>query len=119
MRNWGIVWLLGAAAAVHAQVPVEDGRARQDTLQRDQYKAGATYRELQQAEYASRQAEQDFRQADNDYQAAQARAEEFRKQYDLMKKKLDAAKSREAQLRKSYEAALNAVDADARKPAKK
>ncbi len=108
-----------AAVSGFAQAPVEDVRQRKDAILDGQQKAGAAYRELQQAGYASRQAEQDFRQADADYKSAQKRADELKRVADAAKKNLDAAKAREAKIRKSYDAALNSVDQNSRSPAPK
>lgn len=110
--------LMAAAVTCFAQAPVEDGRLRAEQLQRDQYKAGAAYREMQRAEQATRDAEHDYRQADAEHKAAQKRAEDTRRQADAAKKNLDAAKASEAHWRKAYDAALNAVDRDARPPKK-
>ena len=98
-----------ANAAAYAQAPIEDARQRQDTLQRDQQKAGAAYREMQQAQFAAKQAEQDFRQADADYKAAQTRADDLKHNADAAKKNLDAARAKAEQARKAYDAAVDAV----------
>lgn len=108
-----------AAVSGFAQAPVEDAPQRQDAILQGQQKAGVAYRELQQAGYAIKQAEQDFRQADADYKTAQKRAAALKRQADAAKKSLDAAKAREAKIRKSYDAALNAVDQNSRRPAPK
>lgn len=110
MRLLAATLLMMAAISNYAQAPVEDVRQRQDALQRAQQKAGAAYRELRQAEYEAKQAGQDYAQADADHKAAQKRADETRRQTDAAKKKLDAAKTKETQTRKSYDAAVNAVD---------
>ena len=103
--------LLGALAlATLAQAPAEDAREREDALQRGQQQTSAAYRELQQAEFETKRADQDFRQLDADAKAVQKRADELKRQADAAKKKLDAAKAKEAQARKSYDAALNALD---------
>ena len=83
--------LILALAATLAQAQAPD-----DALQRGQVKAGAAYRELQNAEFARKQAEDEYRQADASHKAAQT--------------KFDAAKAREAAARKTYEAAVEAVD---------
>lgn len=106
--------LMIATAASYAQAPVEDGRQRQDALQREQQKAGVAYREMRQAEFAAKQAAEDNRQADAEYRNAQKRADELKHQADAEKKKLDAAKAKEAQARKSYDTAVNAADRDSR-----
>jgi chromosome segregation ATPase len=111
--------LMTAAASSLAQAPVEDARLRQDALLQGQQKAGVAYRELQQAEYAARQAEQEYRQADADYKAAQKRADELKRLVDAAKKNLDAAKAKETSARKSYEAAVNAVDQSSQRPVRK
>ena len=110
MRLLAASLLITAAAAGQAQAPVEDVRQREDALQRGQQKAGATFHELQRAEFEVKQAGQDHRQADADYKAAQKRADELKRQADAAKKKLDAARAKEASARKSYDAAVNAVD---------
>ena len=94
--------LLGGFAV--AQSPAEDA------LLRGQQKAGAAFRDLQQAEYETKRAEQDYRPLDNDYKAAQKRAGDLKVQADAAKKKFDAATAKEAAARKIYDAAVNAVD---------
>jgi predicted nucleic acid-binding Zn-ribbon protein len=100
---------MAAAAASYAQAPVEDARQRQDTLQRDQQRAGAAYRALRQAEFETKQAAEDNRRADAEYRNAQKRTDELKGQADAASKKFDAARAREAQARKAYDAAVNAV----------
>ena len=119
MRLLILVLLTMANAAGHAQAPVEDARQRQDTLQRDQQKAGAAYREMQQAQFAAKRAEEDFRQADADYKAAQTRADELKRHADTAKKNLDAGQAKAEQARKSYEAAVNAVGGNSQPAQKK
>lgn len=111
--------LIFAAGASQAQAPVEDARERQDTLQRDQLKAGSAYREMRQAEFAAKQAQEDFWQADTAYKAAQKRADELKRHVDAEQKKLDAAKAKEAQARKIYDTAVNSADRDSRATATK
>lgn len=86
MRATVTMIVLCVALPVLAQAPVEDARPRQDALQRAQQKAGAAYRELQQAEFEAKQAAQDYRQADADHKAAQKRADELKRQADAAKK---------------------------------
>ncbi len=105
--------------AAFAQAPVEDARLNPQALQQEQQKAGMAYRELQQAGYEAKQAELEYRQADADYKGAQKRADEFKRHADAAKKNLDAAKAREEQARKSYAAAINAVDQSSRRPVPK
>ncbi len=110
--------LLAAAIPVAlAQAPVEDARLNQNALQQAQQKAGAAYRELQQSEYAAKQAAQDHRQADADFKSAQKRADELKRTADATKKNLDAAQAKEVAARKSYDAAVNAVDQSSPRPA--
>jgi hypothetical protein len=110
--------LIAVAAGAHAQAPVEDGRLRGEQLQRDQFKAGNAYREMNRAEQAVRDAEQDHRQAEAIQKDTQKRADEARHDAEAAKKKLEAAKLKEAQSRKAYDAAVNAVDRDANPPKK-
>ena len=87
-----------------AQTPDEDA------MRRGQQKAGAAFRDLQQAEYETKRVEQDYRQVEADHKAAQKRADDLKHQADAAKKKSDAAKAKEAAARKIYDAAVNAVD---------
>jgi hypothetical protein len=119
MRLFTAALLMTAAASGLAQAPVEDRRLRPDAILQGQQKASAAYREMQQAEYAAKQAEHEYRQADADYKAAQKRADELKRPADAAKKKFDAAKAKEATARKSYDAAVNAVDQSSRRPAQK
>ena len=119
MRLFLATVLIIAAVSSRAQAPVEDARQRQDAILHGQQTAGVAYRELQQAEFAAKQAEQDYLQADADYKTAQKRADEFKRLADAAKKNLEAAKAKEATARKSYDAAVNAVDQNWRKPAPK
>lgn len=117
MRSLIMVFLMAATPCL-AQAPVVTGRTSESQLQRDQFKAGNAYRDMQRAEQATRDAEQDFRQAESVHKDAQKRADEAKQQADAAKKKLDAAKAKEAQLRKAYDAAVNAVDRDVHPPKK-
>jgi predicted nucleic acid-binding Zn-ribbon protein len=119
MRLLILVLLTLANAVTYAQAPIEDARQRQDTLQRDQQKAGAAYREMQQAQFTAKQAEQDFRQADADYKAAQTRADELKRNADAAKKNLDAAHAKAEQARKNYDAAVDAVGRNSQRAQKK
>jgi Tfp pilus assembly protein PilX len=114
-----IAILMTLASGAYAQAPVEDGRLRGEQLQRDQFKAGNAYREMNRAEQAVRDAEQELRQAEAIQKDAQKRADEARRDAETARKKLDAAKLKEAQSRKAYDAAVNAVDRDANQPKKK
>ena len=110
MRTAVTLVAIGMALSALAQAPAEEARERDGALQRGQQKASAAYRELQQAECETKRAEQDFRQLDADAKALQKRADELKRQADAAKTKLGAAKAKDAQARKSYEAALDAVD---------
>jgi septal ring factor EnvC (AmiA/AmiB activator) len=98
------------AGLASAQAPVEDGRPRQDSILQSQQKASAAYREMQQAEQARKFAEQDVQRVELEYKAAQKRADDIKHQFDSANAQLTAAKAREAQARKQYDAALNVVD---------
>ena len=102
-----------AANFAAAQPPVDDA------LQRGQHKAGAAYSELQKAEFETRRAEQEYRQLDADHKATQKRADELKRQYDDAHKKFNAAKAKEAAARKTYDAAVDAVDRIGHPAAKK
>ena len=102
-----------------AQAPVEDARQRQDAILQGQQKTSAAYRELQQAEYAVKQAEQDYQRFETEYKTAQKRADDLKRPLDTAKKSLDAAKAKEVLARKSYDAAVNAVDQTSQKPLQK
>lgn len=96
-----------AAAPVLAQAPPEERRA---AVQQAQLRASAAYRELTEAQFQAKLAEQDYVNTQDAYRAAMQTAEEIKRELDKTKKALDAAKAREAQARKSYEAALDAVE---------
>ena len=119
MRLLAILLLTMATTAGYAQAPVDDTRQRRDTLQRDQQKAGAAYREMQQAEFAAKRADEDFRQADADYKAAQTRADELKRHADTAKKNLDTGHAKAEQARKSYDAAVDAVERNSQPAQKK
>ena len=97
---------LVATTAV-AQAPPEE---RSAAVQRAQLQASAAYRELGQAQYDLKLAEQDFLNTQDAYRAAAKTAEEIKGELNKTKSALDAAKSREEQARKAYEAALDAVE---------
>jgi septal ring factor EnvC (AmiA/AmiB activator) len=99
-----------------AQAPVQDAVSRDQAIQRSQQKAGAAYRELQQAQYDAKLAEQDVLNAQEAHRAAQKHAEEVKRQLDAASKALAAAKAKEAQTRKAYDAALGDVDRAFQKP---
>ena len=101
--------VLTLTATCFAQAPVETGRLSGEQLQRDQFKAGSAYSEMQRAEEAAKQ-------ADAMNKEAQKRAAEAQQQAEAAKKKFEAAKAREVQARKAYEDALNAVDRVANPP---
>ena len=110
--------VLMMAATCFAQAPVETGRLSGEQLQRDQFKAGTAYSDMQRAEQAARNAEEAARKADAVNKDAQKHAVEAQQQADAAKKNLEAAKLREAQARKAYEDAINAVDRVANPPKK-
>ncbi len=122
IKNWPAILLtcLGLAATAQAQqsAPVEDISSVESALLQSQQRAGAAYRELQQAQHEAKLAEQEYLNADDAYRAAQKRADDFRHQAKAAKEALDAAKAKEIAVRKSYEKALDAVDRLRRKPRK-
>ena len=79
----GLLLLVALAAA--AQAPVQDRAGREQAIQRGQQRAGAAYRDLQQAQYEAKLAEQEFLNA----QEAQAR-----KAYDEALDGVDRARQR-------------------------
>ena len=88
--------------------PVEErspGQAPTQLLQ--QQRVTATYREMQQAAYESKLAEQDVLNTQDAYNAAQARADALKAELEKATKARDAARAREATLRKRYDEALN------------
>jgi predicted nucleic acid-binding Zn-ribbon protein len=100
--------LLAFSAA--AQAPVQDTSPREQAIQRSQISAGAAYRELEQAQYEKKLAEQDVLNTQDAFQAAQQRAAELKRQLDAARKVLEAARAKEVQARKRYDAALSSVD---------
>lgn len=120
MKNPRVFLLLlaciAAPAEVQAQVPVEDRSSREQAIQRGQVRAGAAYRELQEAQYEAKLAEQDVLNAQEAHRAAQKNADDLKRQLDAATKALAAAKAREASARKAYDEALGAVDRAFQKP---
>ncbi len=103
MRYFLLMMLCLFANAAFAQ-------AVDDALQRGQRKAGAAYSDLQKAEYETKSAEEEFRKADVSHKTAQKQADDLKPQADAAAKKLAAAKAKEAAVRKTYDAAVDAVD---------
>jgi len=99
------LWLLLGAVAVPAQqpAPVEDMRARENAVQRAQQQAGAAFRKLEQSQFETKLAEQEFVNTEHEAKAWRARL-------DAARQARDAARAREEQSRKAYEAALQEVD---------
>ena len=113
-----VLWAWAVCTAqIWAQAPVEERRAAPAGPQQVQQRAGAAHREWQRAEYTRSQAELDVQRAERDHAAAVKRTEELKWQRDEATKALELAKSREAQTRKAYDAALGAVDDDWKKKA--
>ena len=103
-----------ARAPLFAQTPapkpasVEErspGHAPTQLLQ--QQRVTAIYREMQQAAYELKLAEQDVLNTQDAYSAAQARADTLKAELEKATKARDAARAREATLRKRYDGALN------------
>ena len=103
----GLLLVVAFAAAAQAQVP---DRAREQSIQSGQLRAGAAYSNLQQARREAKLAGQEFLNAQEAQRAAQKHAEEMKRQLDGAKKALDAARQKEAQARKAYDEALDSVD---------
>ena len=108
--------LLLAVPAAGAQAPVEDLTSREQAIQLGQQKAGAAFRELQQAQYEAKLAEQDYLNAEEANRAAQKQAGERKRELEAAKKALDAARAKEARARKTYDEALGGVDKAWQKP---
>lgn len=104
-----LLWLLLATTA-QAQGPVQDPVERERAIQRGQLRAGAAYREIQQAQYEAKLAEQDYLNAVESQHAAQKHAEDTKRQLGAATKALEAARQKEIQARKRYDEALTAVD---------
>ena len=99
-----VAWALLLASA---QAQQSGGDA---VLQGRQQKAGAAFRELQQAQYEAKLAEQDFLNAQDAHGAAQKLVEERKRQLDAAKKTLDAGQAKVTRARKAYDDALTAVE---------
>jgi hypothetical protein len=116
MKTISMILVLLMAIPAAAQAPVEDVTGRQHAIQRSQQRAGAAYRDMQQAQYEARLAEQDFLNARDAHAAAQKQADALGREVETAKKALDAAKAKEATARKSYDDALTGVDQAFQKP---
>lgn len=91
-----------------AQQPPSGDQA--DAVNQAQIRASAAYNELREAQYQSKLAEQDYINTQDAYRTAQKAAEDLKRELDKTKKALDAAKAKEVQSRKAYDAALDEVD---------
>lgn len=120
MKIWVPVLLscVSGAAVAQAQkpVPVEDLSSRENVLLQGQQRTGIAYRELQQAQHDAKFAEQDYLNLQDAYEAAQKRADEFRRQAESAKKTRDAARAKEAAARQRYEKEVNAISQPPQKP---
>ena len=109
--------LLPAAAIGQGSAAYPD--SREAAITRGQQRAGAAYRDLQQAEFEAKLAEQDYANAHEAELAARKVAELRARHTEGAKKALAAAQAKVAAARKRYEAALTGVDqAFGTKPAK-
>ena len=120
MKIWVPVLLscVSGAAVAQAQkpAPVEDLSSRENVLLQGQQRTGIAYRELQQAQHDAKFAEQDYLNLQDAYEAAQKRADEFRRQAESAKKTRDAARAKEAAARQRYEKEVNAIGQPPQKP---
>ena len=109
---------VSGAAAAQAQkpAPVDDLSGRESMLLQGQQRTGIAYRELQQAQHDAKFAEQDYLNLQDAYEAAQKRADEFRRQAESAKKTRDAARAKEAAARQRYEKEINAISQPPQKP---
>ena len=96
-----------------AQAPVIGPGSTEDAVLQKQRHAGATYRELQQAQYEAKLAEQDFLNAQD--AVAQQPSDERRRQLETTKKALAAAQAKAAQARKRYDEAVSGVEQSLKK----
>jgi hypothetical protein len=105
-----LLFTAAVVPALAAQAPVEERSPPPgNAAQQGQQRAGTAYRDLQRAEFDRRQAELDVQRAEGEYKVAQKRADELKRETENTRKVLEAAKAREAQARKLYDAAINAV----------
>ena len=99
-----------ALAQTQTPAPVEERRPIPDANLRGQQAAENAFRQLQNAERARVQAEQEAQRVGADYAVAQKRAEELNRAVAAATRNLEAARGRGAQVRKEYDAAVQAVD---------
>jgi hypothetical protein len=104
--------LLACTGCALAQAPIEERPASGDGVMQAQQKTSAVYRELQEAEYASKLAEQDFLNAEMAYAAAQKQTAALKQTLDAAQKNRDAARAREAALRRAYEQGIQPAKPD-------
>src|SRR4051812_19447201 len=98
------------AVIMSCAVSIALAQAPADEVQRAQRKAGAAFSDLQKAEFETKQVQEEHRQAHESHNAAQKHADDLKAQAESAHKKLDAAKTREAAARKTYDGAVEAVD---------
>ena len=96
------------ACLAGAQAPVVGPGSAEDAVLQKQRRAGAAYRELQQAQYEAKLAGQDFLNAQD--AVAQQPSDERRRQLETTQKALDAAQGKVAQARKRYDEAVSGVE---------
>lgn len=109
-RVTGLVLIFALAAVAQAQAPVQDAAGRGEAIQRGQQRAGAAYRDLQQARREASRAEQAFVDAQTAYEATQTQTDEAKRRFDAAVKARDTARAREQRARKVYDEALDRVD---------
>jgi hypothetical protein len=104
------IWACVAGAQTPAGKPaaVEDRGNPGGTQMRQQQRASAAYRTLEQTRYERKLAEQDYVNAEEAHRAAEQRAAALKNELAKMAKARDAARGREAAAAKAYDAALNA-----------
>jgi len=110
VRPWWLVVAGACAGLAYAQAPVEEGRRPPDTVLDAQQKAGAAYRDWQDAQAARARAEEELKQATAAYQSAQQQLSDTKRRAETAKKALEAAQTQEVTARSTYDKATATVD---------
>lgn len=108
-RIFRLCLLCLVSAGAWAQAPVENG-STPDTVLGAQQKAGAAYKDWQQALDERTRTEKAAQRAADAYASAQKKLEETKQDAETTKQKAEAAKAREEAAHANYDRATRVVD---------
>lgn len=111
MKSFRIAVLTCGFAALQALSPAvaQDSQSTEAAVQAAQYRAGAAYRALQQANHEARFAEQDYLNAQEALRAGH-HSDTSKREVEAARRALDAAQAKVSAARAVYEKEVDAVD---------